>query len=513
MKMTRLTLGALLLVFGIELQAQNYASDVFNFSQSNQPTGTARMRALGGTQTALGADASALTTNPAGLSFYTKSELNIGLDNNFRSVDSRYLGSKMTTTNNNLGLSNISFVLGNDRDGSRSSSGWRPATWAFGYNKQHSFRSNFSYSGFNKAHSIADSYANLANEYGLSPDDLIDAKYFDANNNRAYNLAALYYNSWVIEGDDNTETYKRFDYLNPSPANQTGVITTKGSTTAWSVGASSSYQNKLFVGASASINNLRYTSTTNYSETFTNTPLLRSLNSQQTLDVEGSGVQLNVGLIYRPIDALRVALSYQSPSRYVMSENYDEYMRAVSNPNNTAGIDKDIAGLDLASQYFDYEIRTPSKINVGTTVLLGKRGLITANAEFVQNNRMDASTDSLEPEDNVTFSANTNNALSQDYKNVTNLRLGAELRQEKLYLRGGLAYLPDQLTYSKDVDRDQLVLSGGLGYRGRKMYLDLAAQSTKFEAGYSPYTLPANNSSVLNTTKSTTITASIGFFF
>jgi hypothetical protein len=42
-------------------------------------TGTARMQALGGASSALGADLSALTGNPAGLGFYTRSEVNMSL--------------------------------------------------------------------------------------------------------------------------------------------------------------------------------------------------------------------------------------------------------------------------------------------------------------------------------------------------------------------------------------------------------------------------------------------------
>jgi long-subunit fatty acid transport protein len=508
-------LWAVLLTVGFGSQAQNYAGDVFRFSQTNQPSGTARMRALGGTQIALGADASALTSNPAGLGFYTKSEFSFGLDYNLRNNDARYLGTKTTATDNNLGLSNLSVVLGNRRDASQSSSGWKPATWAFGYNNQHSFRNTFSYNGLNKSHSITDSYAEEANAAGYSPDDLISSDLFDQNRNRAYNLAALYYNSWLIEGDDKTQTYKRFDYLDPSAAEQRGVVTTTGKTSQWSVGVSTSYQNKLYLGASASANNLRYSFRNNYSESFTKTPLLRSMNSEQYLEVEGSGLQFNLGLVYRPIDALRVAVSYQSPTNYLLSENYEEFLDAESNPSNKAGIPSNIAGLDLASQYFDYEIRTPAKINTGAVIMLGKKGLVTANAEFVKNNRMSAGSESLDPQDNADFSSATNNALAQDYKNVINLRLGAELRQNRLYLRGGLALLPDQYKYSDGIDRDQLVLSAGVGLRGKKSYLDLSAQSNTYDSAFSPYSLndASRNSSVLITNKNTTITASLGFFF
>jgi hypothetical protein len=59
--------------FPVVAQDNNYDALAKMFS-TTAPTGTARFQALGGNHSALGADVSSASGNPAGLGFYTRSE-------------------------------------------------------------------------------------------------------------------------------------------------------------------------------------------------------------------------------------------------------------------------------------------------------------------------------------------------------------------------------------------------------------------------------------------------------
>jgi hypothetical protein len=81
MKDIRKVLLASLLMSSISAgfaQDNNYDALSRLFSQT-APSGSARFQALGGNHSALGADISSNSSNPAGLGFYTRSEFSISL--------------------------------------------------------------------------------------------------------------------------------------------------------------------------------------------------------------------------------------------------------------------------------------------------------------------------------------------------------------------------------------------------------------------------------------------------
>ncbi|MEY4541197.1 MAG: hypothetical protein RLZZ306_2954, partial [Bacteroidota bacterium] len=93
----------------VAAQDNNYDALAKMFSTIS-PTGTARFQAIGGNHSALGADVSSATGNPAGLGFYTRSEFSF--TPTFQSINNSSLYGRESSPTvksdvNNFNIGNI----------------------------------------------------------------------------------------------------------------------------------------------------------------------------------------------------------------------------------------------------------------------------------------------------------------------------------------------------------------------------------------------------------------------
>ena len=141
----------------------------------------------------------------------------------------------------------------------------------------------------------------------------------------------------------------------------------------------------------------------------------------------------------------------------------------------------------------------------------GKKGFVTADAEYVGYRNMGIK----DPEDNA-WGADQKRVIQSFYKDAVNLKAGAEYRIENIRLRAGVKYMPDPFKQKVDnLDRSQMLLSGGVGYRSSKFFVDLAGVYNKFTNAYTPYELAntANFASANLTSNQTSFVISVGTFF
>src|SRR5690606_26387699 len=87
-----------------------YYEDAYRFSKIN-PSGSARIIGIGGTQYSLGGDVSNIAGNPAGLGFFRKSEISLSLGYSDWKVDTEYLGQAKTYNTSNFSVPNASYVM------------------------------------------------------------------------------------------------------------------------------------------------------------------------------------------------------------------------------------------------------------------------------------------------------------------------------------------------------------------------------------------------------------------
>jgi len=108
--MKKISLIALIsLISIITVNAQNEV-DALRYSQTTFG-GTARSMAMGGAFGALGADFSSLSTNPAGIAMYKKSEFTLTPSFYRGKTSSSFYGTSNDDSKYNLNISNVGLVI------------------------------------------------------------------------------------------------------------------------------------------------------------------------------------------------------------------------------------------------------------------------------------------------------------------------------------------------------------------------------------------------------------------
>jgi hypothetical protein len=498
-------------------KSQDYSADAFKYSNLINPAGSARMRAIGGEHTAIGADISNISGNPAGLGLYTRSEFSVSAGLQQLKTSTTYIDAlKRGGTNEPLlNLNNIALVIGS-KENAYSRNGWKSGNFGISYNRNSSLYNNFSFSGLNNKSSLADSYVEQINRNSQNTAEYLESQnQFNRNTNVAQSPEAMYYWGYLVEpGANGGVPYKRFDYKKPTSTDQSGGFTSEGKTSQWTFAYGGNYQDKLYIGVSGGIANLNYDFTNTQTDTFVGGKFIDNFTANQSLTVNGRGINVSGGLIYRPNNLVRIGATLHSPTWYSISESYDQSINVKAVTGNTAGIPTNTAS--VAPYDFDYELRTPMRGSIGMAIFIAKKGFITADAEYVGYNGMRLTATTLNPADNSAFSADNKRYINQDYKNVVNLKLGAEMRAGNVHFRGGVNYLADPYKIKYDnIDRSRLAYSGGVGYKSNSFYVDLTGAYTTYKSAFTPYTLnnSADYASAKINSKATNFTMSFGTYF
>ena len=441
-----------------------YLSDALKFSQL-QNSSTARFDALGGSKSSLGGDINSLYGNPAGLGMFTKSEFSITPSIRLRNNDVNLSNKNSNTKSGNVDLDNLGavFHIVNNKFGDLKK-GLISLNFGIGYQKKNAFRNDFLYKVTTNANGLGDFFAETTTAENKIPSNLTS------------NVNYAAYESFLINPSISDQTKYNAITSTNSLQNQS-VDRTGGSTNVdFSVGANIS--NTLFVGLNVGLSSFKYSSIekTNELGLFTNNKVNYDYDVDyiRNFDTEGSGINLKLGMILRPVSALRVGLSLESPTWFNVTDNYSEQLL-----NN---IDVILHGEDYYP--FDYSLRTPAKLNAGLSYFFGNKGFITADIGFV-----DYSTIKFSSSDNPT-NFNTKTGIAQNYKNTINYSLGAEFKiQPDFSLRIGYQSLGNPYKKLSDSDFEVKSYSAGFGYRFGAYYIDMALINSSNTLFYSNYLL------------------------
>ncbi|MFN8356745.1 MAG: hypothetical protein U0Y10_19990 [Spirosomataceae bacterium] len=498
-----------------------YAADAFRYSQTNV-SGTARFQALGGNHSALGADLSSAAGNPAGIGMYSRSELNITPGASIIGTKTQYIS---TTTNENKAVpvfSNFGVVFAGDRRSNPVYGNWHGGALAVTYSRQNSFQNRFGYFGLNNRSSMADSFVEQANARGANATTL-DQEY-NPNTNSSQSPESMYYQMYLINPDSKTDgaPYSRFD--KQSPTEQTGLFTSTGAVSQWNFAYGGNYDDKLYLGVALGIARFRYEYKASQTDRYVGGKIFNSFTFGDDLSVQGKGINFSLGMIYKPVQNIRIGASLTTPTWYDVAETYNSSISVnlvgiPSTDNNGKPIlIKELSPVSTDPNDFDYQITTPLKASGGIALFFGngKKGFISADAEYVAYDNIRVKTTTLTSSGNANFEQSNRKDIQNTYKSVVNFKLGSEFRQGPMYYRGGVAYFADPYKVNVDnIDRTRLVYSAGLGYRNEGFYVDLTGAYGQFNTAYTPYTLSNTtdyaSAKITNTTVN--ITASFGVFF
>jgi hypothetical protein len=88
-----------------------------------------------------------------------------------------------------------------------------------------------------------------------------------------------------------------------------------------------------------------------------------------------------------------------------------------------------------------------------------------------------------------------NTVINNTFRNTLNFRVGAELKLNEIGIRGGFAYYGSPYKNS-NIDASRMQFSGGVGYRAKLWFLDLAYVHSLRSLQEQPYTLQRINTTV-----------------
>lgn len=464
--------------------AQSYAPDAFRFSQTNYGS-SSRFKGMGGAQIGVGGDIGSINANPAGLGLFTKSEFSITPEYNNVSNESSYLGNNIKSSKGQVNLNNVGVVFYSPAaklKGSDVNKGLVSSVFGLSYTRNNDFLNNIDYNGINTNSSIRDSYAEQANNFGINNSIAGDA----------YNSYLINRNAPNFPNGYSAEPYNNANF------DQNWSESRLGSTSEFNIAGALNFSNKLYIGATASFVNVKYTSDAVFTEggivngyddqatppAYTGNENY-SLNHIRYQETRGGGFNLKLGLIYRPVSELRIGLNFQTPTWMNIDDSTTETLQArlAGNANSQPQT------INNASQYYDfsYNLRTPLKASAGLSYVIGGVALISADVDYVDYSSMRFSTS------NGTGAGviNDNNAfIKASYKEAVNYRVGAEVKvSNEVSLRGGYGVNGNGIKGGDNSFYQGQYYTGGIGYRIDNYYFDVAYQNYKTNFNSSPYLL------------------------
>ena len=278
-------------------------------------------------------------------------------------------------------------------------------------------------------------------------------------------------------------------------------VTTSGSINEFDLSFGGNYNDKLYFGATIGIPSIRYFENTQYQE-FKERASIRyfqSLTYNQSIETHGTGINLKVGVIYRPANWVRIGVSIHTPTYYGnMRDSWSSDMSASFDSLNSTPQSSPLG-------YYDYQMVTPFRAIGSLAFIVGQYGLISAEYEYANYDQARFySTESQAFND-------VNDDIKANYKAPLNIRFGTEWKIQDFRLRGGFGYYGEP--YQSGINTGKkLVASGGLGYRGKHFFTDISYVWTQTKQEYYFYDKTLVNPSY-NTLSSNTVIATFGFRF
>lgn len=469
-------LGTVLLIAS-GAYGQSYVESAGIFGRT-RPGGSARIQAMGGSQTALGGDYSSAFSNPAGLGMFNRSEVTFTPAFSTYKASSNYLGDADEASKSRLTVPGISAVFNMPID----KSGFVSGSFAISMNRTNDFNGSISYHGVNSQSSIIDSF--LDNAFGSTTDQ------FDPDTGPQYNTpTGLAYFNYLIgpqsiqDPDLPDDEYFSDVEVDSHPLQQENVQT-KGATNQWNFAYGANYKDMVYMGLGIGVSSLRYKSEKVYSESFDDDPFLRDMQLSENLNIKGNGINATLGAIVRPIDFFQVGLSFTTPTYYEFTETYEASMSTDWKNFDYYGDGSEILNNESASTDIvtsDYALTTPLKVSTGIA-FLSKFGILTGDVEFTNPAKAKYSSNTT----GISYT-DENNGIKSTYKSVINYRVGAEFRHKILRARAGYAVQGNTFKDGIGIDNSITSISGGVGLRFEKFYTDFALIHSSGKGYYSPY--------------------------
>ncbi|KIC93441.1 OmpP1/FadL family transporter [Flavihumibacter solisilvae] len=462
------------------------------------PSGTARNQAIGGVMTSLGGDITANFINPAGIAMYKTSEIVLSPGYNFFNNKSTYRGSAETNAKSSsfiLGTSGLVFGISDRYKANKSSA------FSIAVNRSADFNNKIAYSGTNNFSSFSEAYAVEVASSGLSIDDALNSSSISFPSRMA--LYTYLVDTLTTEGfgTEVVGTPMRYALQHDTAflLNQSNTIETSGGITEVAISFAGNSNDKFYFGGSLGVPILNYERNSVYTETDATNQSNNYFNSatlRERYTSKGVGVNLKLGAIFKPVNFIRVGAAIHTPTLYGLKDSYDATMETdLDNYNEPTSVTIRELNDGYIPEY-KYDLTSPWRFLVGGSYVFHgvedikqQRGFISADLEYVTYSSNRFKNGEENTIDNQEYYDAVNGVIKQIYKGALNAKIGGELKFNTTMARAGFAYYGNPYE-DKDLDGKRMYISGGVGYRDKGFFIDLAYVHRLTDDVNFPYRLP-----------------------
>ncbi len=456
MRKILLSIVAMLSIYGLKAQ---YASEALNYSQTDL-LGSAAFVGRGGAIGALGADFTAASYNPAGLGLFYSSQIAMTPSWEWNIADANYMGNSTSEQRGIFAFTNANYLFAFKTN---NLEGWKAFQFGVGVNKLRSFNNRSYIEGNPVNSSLLNVWTEDANYYG--------------NYDQFTSLLAI--TCGLMDYDSVSNTFSDIFDGRTQELIQSRYFVESGGISEMAVSFSGNYEDKLYLGATMGVPYLSYRSSMLYSEvpqTVDTAIGLKEFDFIESKNIDGGGINLKLGAIYRPIDNIRLGVAFHTPTYYEINESYYTTVESSVLASSSSNIERN----SEVSSYgvYAYNFSTPLKLLANAAVTFGDMsskmaGSLSFDYEFTNYRSMHFS--GGDPD----YMRQVNNEIKDTYKASHTFRVGGTLNVKKLSLRAGAVYSTDPYKEELDMDASKMSLACGIGYQTRQWFVDLAFAHTE----------------------------------
>lgn len=482
-------------------------ADLLNLSQTQFNFGTARAMAMAGAFTSLGADASSMSINPAGLGMYRKSEVTFTPMMTFSRSSTQDAGAYGKNGTNRFSVSNFGVVI----NAVNRTHGLVGLSIGIGYNRIADFNYDYSYQRSGQAATVADVYARQMIWNNISKNS-----FYDNGGQGNWNWdniapqdwnAALAYRAYMIDQTGENDWAPTW-IGNDADITHYTTVKSRGSAGEFALSVGANIENKFYVGATLGIQSIHQKLYVDYAEDYryadpstvhlygTDPSLdyqLLYAKLNQAVIVEGAGVNFKIGMVYRPIPGLRIGAAFHTPTYYSLDRKFQSSAGSMAfanrntdpnvRPDDRGYISSGTANMTSPLLYDEnpdgWSFTTPARLLLGASYTFGSRAVLSVDYERDWYNGIRMSDNPLGQELRNSFK----NTFRDMLKGSNIVRVGAEFKAlPGLALRAGFGYsgsiLRDENTVlTQPAIKKTIYYSAGLGFAlSRVCSLDIAYQ-------------------------------------
>ncbi len=511
--MKRIIIPTLLTFATASVASAQSAIDALQITQ-NDFKGTARFMSMGGAFTALGGDLSTLGQNPAGIGIYRHSEIGATLDINMQKTNTSTVTTSIKQNQTKVFCNNFGYVGVAKLNGIMET-----FQWGVTYGRKASFDRIYSGYGMPTNTSLSNYIASYTN--GINSNQLAFTNDFNPYyNGKADWLSILAYNSNMIMPQKGTKDQYNGLFQKNTYGDAQLYVREKGHIDEYSFNFGGNFSNMIYWGLGIGVTDLDYLRETEYSESMEDANIVNLRSGDSGGDagfllhnykrLSGTGWNLKFGLIFKPINELRIGAAIHSPTWYSIDEYYyGEVDYSYNNPNVGQSPNNPLSGYqDTDDASFSWKLRSPWRFMVGASAVIGTKFIISADYEYAAYPDMTVKRANYD-DYGYLIDFTDNQYVNSDIKEYTQaqntIRIGAEYRiTPQFSVRAGynttLSNIKKDLRegYSEiitagtdpsfSLDNTTSNISVGLGYRFGAWYVDAAYIHTMRESSLRAYT-------------------------